>query len=591
MKKQQKIDYKKIQNSPIAFLRIIAKQKKWAGIIAAVAVLLAGISQAVLYPLIGKITDSANLYESEPQILFKLFIIFFVTVIAGNIFYRISGYFASFWVLNVEVFATQISFDYLIGHSAGYFADRLSGKLQNKISNITMAIHAMFITLLWEFFNLVIRMTSITIIAFLTNVLIGWMFVVFFVVAVIYNMIASKKLSHYSKQRAEKSSQVSGEIVDVIGNMLAVKQNNTQNKESSNIAKTLEKYRAISMRAWRYFDTTILFNNLIAIGMFGAIVFVSLRLLNDGIITIGDVVMLFTMFLMIYSSLEFLSMSLNRFMENYGKLKDGLKTIFMPYDIEDDKKAQSVNITKGSVVFDKVNFQYDKKNTQIVLRDVSLNIPVGQKVGLVGESGAGKTTFVKLLLRFMDVESGVIKIGGYDITKIKQNDLRRSITYVPQEALLFHRTLEENILYSKSNATKEERDLAVERAYATDFINMFPKKFKTLVGERGIKLSGGQKQRLMIARAMMRNAPIIVLDEATSALDSMSEKYIQDALENLMEDKTAIVVAHRLSTLKQMDRIIVFDGGKIIEDGTHKELLNKKGKYWELWQHQVGSFN
>jgi ATP-binding cassette subfamily B protein len=197
---------------------------------------------------------------------------------------------------------------------------------------------------------------------------------------------------------------------------------------------------------------------------------------------------------------------------------------------------------------------------------------------------------VSLLLRFRDVDSGKIVIDGYDIKNIKQSSLRGAIAYVPQEALLFHRTLEENIKYSNEHATKDEIIKASTRAHALEFINSFPQKFNTLVGERGIKLSGGQKQRVMIARAMLKKSPILVLDEATSSLDSHAEKMIQEALEELMKNRTTIVIAHRLSTLKQMDRIIVFDDGKIVEDGTHKELLGKNGKYWELWQHQAGGF-
>jgi len=189
----------------------------------------------------------------------------------------------------------------------------------------------------------------------------------------------------------------------------------------------------------------------------------------------------------------------------------------------------------------------------------------------------------------MDVKNGSIKIDDYDIRKIRQDDLRSAIAYVPQDPLLFHRTLAENIKYGNVKATDEEMKLATKRAYALDFINSFSQKFKTLVGERGVKLSGGQKQRVMIARAMLKKSPILVLDEATSSLDSKAEKLIQKALEELMKGRTTIVIAHRLSTLKQMDRIIVFDNGKIIEDGTHQELLAQRGKYFQLWQHQVGN--
>jgi ATP-binding cassette subfamily B protein len=205
----------------------------------------------------------------------------------------------------------------------------------------------------------------------------------------------------------------------------------------------------------------------------------------------------------------------------------------------------------------------------------------------VGESGAGKSTFVSLLLRFVEPEDGKIVIDGENIACLRQDDLRRAIAYVPQEPLLFHRSLRENIKYGNSDASEEEMRVAVKRAHATDFIEKLPQGYDTLVGEKGIKLSGGQKQRIMISRAILKKAPILVLDEATSSLDSRSEKLIQSALEELMRNRTTIVIAHRLSTLKQMDRIIVFDNGKIVEDGGHKDLLNKKGKYYELWQHQI----
>ncbi len=264
---------------------------------------------------------------------------------------------------------------------------------------------------------------------------------------------------------------------------------------------------------------------------------------------------------------------------DYGQLKEGLEQIFVPIDITDAKDAQSVTITKGEIQFHSVDFTYQDDDTQAVFHNLSLTIPSGQKIGLVGESGSGKTTFAGLILRFMDIQNGSITIDNHNITKIPQDDLRKSIAYVPQEALLFHRTLEQNIAYGKTQINEKELLQSAKDAHALEFINTFPKKFKTIVGERGIKLSGGQKQRVMIARAMLKKTPILILDEATSALDSHSEKLIQQALENLMKNRTTLVIAHRLSTLKKMDRIIVFDNGKIIEDGT-RSIRQEEGFKW-----------
>lgn len=256
-----------------------------------------------------------------------------------------------------------------------------------------------------------------------------------------------------------------------------------------------------------------------------------------------------------------------------------------------DTSDRQLKVTRGEIDFDNVSYAYSDSKETDVLKQLKLHIPAGQKVGLVGVSGAGKTTITKLLLRFDDLTKGVIRIDGQNIAKVAQHSLRASIAYVAQEPLLFHRTLAENIAYGRPSATMEEIRTAAAKAHALEFIERLPHQFETVVGERGIKLSGGQRQRVAIARAILKDAPILVLDEATSALDSESEKLIQASLETLMEDRTSIVIAHRLSTIAKLDRIIVLEHGTIIEDGTHAELLKKKqGIYASLWKHQSGGF-
>ena len=254
----------------------------------------------------------------------------------------------------------------------------------------------------------------------------------------------------------------------------------------------------------------------------------------------------------------------------------------------DPKNREALKIREGQIVFKNVSFSYTGGNP--VLKNFNLNIASGERVGLVGSSGAGKSTITKLLLRFADTVEGSILIDGQDIKNITQNELRSVISYVPQESILFHRTIRENISYSKPNATDEEIIAVAKKAHADEFVSKLPHGYDTLVGERGVKLSGGERQRIAIARAMLKDSPILVLDEATSSLDSISESYIQEAFGELMKGKTTIVIAHRLSTIQKMDRIIVLDRGQILEEGTHQELLKKDGLYADLWNHQTGGF-
>jgi len=273
--------------------------------------------------------------------------------------------------------------------------------------------------------------------------------------------------------------------------------------------------------------------------------------------------------------------------QSYGIAKQALCLMNDPQDILDPPQSLDLSVKQGAIAFENVSFSYGQKK---VFKDKNLHIAAGEKVGLVGYSGAGKSTFVNLILRFFSLEKGRILIDGQDIASVTLQSLRNNVALIPQDPILFHRSLEDNIHYGRVDASLEEVIKASKLAHCDEFIKKCTKGYNTLVGERGTKLSGGEKQRIAIARAMLLKAPILILDEATSALDSVTERYIQDSLEKLMENRTTIVVAHRLSTLSKMDRILVFDQGQIIEEGTHLELLSQKGHYAHMWQMQAGGF-
>jgi ATP-binding cassette subfamily B protein len=311
-----------------------------------------------------------------------------------------------------------------------------------------------------------------------------------------------------------------------------------------------------------------------------------IRLFGVGKVSAGDFAMLFTINMLVVESLWKMSNELRTFSDNWGAVSQTLKMIDQTIEVQDMPGAKEMVIRNGMICFDQVSFRHQGMSGEL-FKNTSVEIRSGQKVGLVGYSGSGKSSFVNLILRLFDVSSGRIMIDGQNIQEVTQDSLRKNIAIIPQDPSLFHRSLLENIRYSRPEATDEEVIAASKKACAHDFIIELANGYHTLVGERGIKLSGGQRQRIAIARAILKDAPILILDEATSALDSVTENLIQESLENFMELKTALVISHRLSTLSRMDRILVFENGSIVQDGTHSILLEQSGPYKQLWNTQM----
>lgn len=402
-----------------------------------------------------------------------------------------------------------------------------------------------------------------------------------------------RRRSRLVTDRHVAQSAISGRLSDIITNILAVKSFSAERKEGASFAEYVDDYTSKFKKAADFqnlrFDLAIsplyIFTNTLGLVL---AVFMGGRLgLEAGTILIifsyfGQVTRIFWDFQRIYRNIE----------NSISEAAEFSELMLKPPAVEDRPGAGVLEPLSPDIEFRDVSFSYQTKDAQTehFLEHFDLKIPAGQKVGLVGPSGGGKTTITKLLLRFLDVNAGEICIGGSPISAVSQASLRRTISYVPQEPLLFHRSLRENIAYGDEQASEADIIDAAQLAHADEFIRELPQGYDALVGERGVKLSGGQRQRVAIARAILKKAPIIILDEATSALDSESEKYIQDGLVELMKGKTAVVIAHRLSTIKHLDRIIVLDDGEIIEDGTHDELLEKGGMYAKLWSRQSGQF-
>ncbi len=418
---------------------------------------------------------------------------------------------------------------------------------------------------------------------FFTCVLIIWS-----IIFVTVSIILSKKAQKYSGIYSNARSTAVGKVVDSIGNILNVKLFARENYEKSYLSSYLDDVASKERTSNWYLLKVKAFYAISVTTLLAAMLYLLIYEYSRNAITVGDFALILTLNMFIIDEVFRAVMELVSFSEEIGICKQALSIIATKHEIVDQPDAMALKVTQGQIIFDQVHFKYKKE--QNVFTDKSITINPGEKVGLVGFSGSGKSTFVNLILRFFDVGSGKILIDGQNIKTVTQQSLREAIAMIPQDPVLFHRSLAENIGYGRLDATKEEIIECSKKAHCHEFIEKLENGYQTLVGERGVKLSGGQRQRIAIARAILKNAPILILDEATSSLDSVTESYIQESLTQLMEGRTTIVIAHRLSTLFYMDRILVFSDGKIIEDGTHAKLLGLNGHYAKLWRMQAGGF-
>ncbi len=397
--------------------------------------------------------------------------------------------------------------------------------------------------------------------------------------------------SHLVSKRHASGSLVSAGLSDALTNMVTVKSYANEGYESKRYASLLDTYIHFFTKAADYGNLRLelALSPLYVIANVAGL-FLSVYLTLHLGLPVGTMMIVFAYYVLVTRVFWELNHIYRTIESSIGEAAEFTEILLDPVAIQDREHAPPLEIRSGSISFTQVNFRYGDADTKLFLENFNLTVNSGERVGLVGPSGGGKTTITKLLLRFVDVESGEILIDGQNIREVTQESLRRAVGYVPQDPLLFHRSLYENISYGNPAASREEVIRAATLAHAHDFIESLPHGYDTLVGERGVKLSGGQRQRVAIARTMLKNAPLLVLDEATSALDSESEHFIQEGLWELMKDKTALVIAHRLSTIKHLDRIIVLHGGRIVEDGSHDELVKHGGVYAKLWSHQSGGF-
>ncbi len=483
---------------------------------------------------------------------------------------------------------TRALYHYLQHHSHRYFSNSFAGSLAHRISETALGVVQTLWSLLTEFWPVAIVLSVAVVLLAQAHAQLAIFVSVWAVLYTGLSYLLARRSQPYALKASAARSDTTGKVVDSVTNLASARLFARMGFERKLLDDALVTELAAVRRSNGYNERVRWFQFGAAAALKAGILYYALTLWSRGEISVGDFVMAVSLGLMIINEARNLSRRFLEFFEYIGNVANGVQSIVQPHELVDAPGAVAAALGAGRIEFRQVGFGYDAQRP--VFDGLDVTIEAGQRVGLVGFSGSGKSTFVNLVLRLYDVQRGVILVDGVDIRDMTQDALHSQLSLIPQDPSLFHRSLMENIRYGRLDATDAEVMAAAAKAHAHEFIIQAPDAYRAMVGERGVKLSGGQRQRVAIARVILKDAPVLILDEATSSLDSVTEDAIQTTLEDVMRGKTVIVVAHRLSTIAHLDRILVFDRGRIVEDGDHAGLLAQRGVYWQLWSRQAGGF-
>ena len=585
---------KKMPDKLLAFVWSYLKNKKWclAGFI--LVSLVWAIEMSLSPYLLKVIIDHVVQYSQDKQKIIPVIIvpasIYVLMTMIINLNFRLYDYINLRLYPYLKSSVDKDMFEYLMHHSHTFFQNHFAGNLTKKIADMAENIEPLIsIPNEWFYPRLFALMIACATLFAVVHPIFGLILFLWAVSFVSVSYITAKKSEKYARQFAEAVSALGGSISDAVSNVMSIKLFANIPYEIARLQTVIDQLAKCD-REWRWYDLKINFIQGLGLTVLIAAMLSALIYSNSqGWVSPGDFALVLMLSIAFMWGVHDVGKQMQRFAKVVGTCNQALSFIQLPHEIIDVSDAKPLVISRGEIEFKQVHFQYD--NNKSLFNNLSVTLNPGEKVGLVGYSGGGKSTFIKLILRLMDAQSGTILIDKQDIKLVQKQSLRKLVATIPQEPELFHRTIMDNIRFAKPDASDDEVMNAAKRAHCHEFVMELPEQYHSLVGERGVKLSGGQKQRIAIARAFLKNAPILLLDEATSSLDSVTERFIQEGLHEVMLNKTTIVIAHRLSTLKDMDRILVFVNGEIIEDGKLTTLLeDKTSHFYKLWQMQAQGF-
>ncbi|MDB9952344.1 ABC transporter ATP-binding protein/permease [Porticoccaceae bacterium] len=568
----------------------------WLLVMAGLTVVTA-VSEAMLYAILGQIVDW--LASSDPTTFFEdswlqlvgmtVFILLFIpmmTAIQSLVVHQtLMG--------NFPMLVRWNAHRYLLDQSYGFFQNEFSGRIATKVMQTSLAVRDTVMKLLNVLLFVVIYMVTALILVASADIRLCLPIVIWLGFYVLVQRYFVPKMKNIAMLQADARSLMTGRIVDSYTNIITLKLFSHSSRESDYVRDGMSDFLNTvhpQMRLVTKLNFVLWSLNMLLVFSTGAL---GIYLWTTGTITPGAIAIVMSLSIRLTGMSHWIMWEISSLFENIGTVQDGINTLSIPNAVADNEQAKDLQVTAGDIEFKDVSFAYNDDGE--VFRHLNLHIPAAEKIGIVGRSGAGKSSLVSLLLRFYDIQSGTVSIDQQNIRDVRQESLRANIAMVTQDTSLLHRSVRENIMFGRPEASEEQMMAAAEQAQAHEFIlslqdNMGRRGYDAHVGERGVTLSGGQRQRIAIARVLLKDAPILVLDEATSALDSEVEASIQLSLNKLMQGKTVIAIAHRLSTIAAMDRLVVFDKGEIVEQGTHQQLIAKNGVYSKLWSHQSGGF-